>query len=420
MKTHLLFNSIFCLLISFCAVQADVITDWNTAALDAIRIDRSAPPIASRNLAMLHTAMFDAVNGITRTHQPYLVTGHVPAKASVVAAASAAAYNMLVAAYPGQQTNFAAVYVAAISSVPNSPHKDAGTTWGETVARAVLQSRTNDGSAVTVPYVPGTNVGDWTPTPPGFAPALLPQWGQVTPFAMLSGSQFRPPTPPLLTSSQYTLDFLMTRSLGAITNSLRTADQTEIALFWVDGPGTATPPGHWNEIAQTVALAQGNSLEQNARLFALLNIALADAAISCWDSKYTFNRWRPVTAIQQADLDGNPDTIADANWSSLIPAPPFPEYTSGHSTFSAAAAAVLASFYGADAISFATGSDGLPNVTRTFASFSSAADEAGLSRIYGGIHFMTSNENGLTSGGQLGAYVVQNFLLPKRNSSHGK
>jgi hypothetical protein len=415
MKNHLLRNVSVLSLLIFSVAQADTVTDWNSAALEAIRANHSSPPVASRNLAMLHAAIFDSVNGITRTYQPYFVSGHVSPSASVQAAASAGAYTILAAEYPSQQPQFAALYSASVANIANSPHKRAGTTWGENVANTILASRASDGSTNIISYTPGTNAGDWVPTPPAFAPALLPQWGSVKPFAMASGSQFRPPPPPSLTSTQYTLDFGLTKSLGGITNSLRTLDQTEIALFWADGAGTATPPGHWNEIAQGIAAAHGNTLEQNARLFALLNIALADSAIACWDAKFTYNRWRPVTAIAEADLDGNPDTDADPNWLPLLITPPFPEYTSGHSTFSGAAAAVLGGFYGTDTLSFTSGSDTLPNVTRSFSNLSSAAEEAGISRIYGGIHFMTANQNGLQLGVQIGGYVVQNFMVAKKS-----
>src|SRR5213595_1294049 len=212
---------------------------------------------------------------------------------------------------------------------------------------------------------------------------------------MSSSSQFRPPGPPSLDSEQYAADYNEVKELGAALGSTRTADQTQIALFWADGAGTETPPGHWNSIAQIIAAGQGNTLEQNARLFALLNIAMADAAICAWDTKYTYHNWRPVTAIRNGDTDGNPATEPDPAWSSFIVTPPFPDYVSGHSTFSSAAATVLALFYGTDAITFTTGSDFMPGVFRSFNSFSAAAGEAADSRVYGGIHFRFASDDGL-------------------------
>jgi membrane-associated phospholipid phosphatase len=198
------------------------------------------------------------------------------------------------------------------------------------------------------------------------------------------------------------------KTLGAVNSSRRTADQTEIALFWADGAGTVTPPGHWNVIAQDVAAR--NSMRQKARLFALLNVALADAGIASWDAKYTYNFWRPVTAIRAGDTDGNPATAPDPTWTSLITTPPFPEYTSGHSTFSGAAAAVLSRFYGTPRVPFSTTSDALPGVVRDFSGFLEAAREAALSRLYGGIHFRSANEDGLKAGLAIGEWTFKKTM----------
>jgi hypothetical protein len=208
---------------------------------------------------------------------------------------------------------------------------------------------------------------------------------------------------------RYAQDYDQVKALGAKTSAVRTAEQTEIARFWADGAGTVTPPGHWNMIAADVAQQRGNTLAENARLFALVNIAMADAGIVSWDAKYHYNLWRPITAIREGDDDGNDATAGDATWEPLLATPPFPECTSGHSTFSGAAATILASLYGDD-FAFTTDSDGLPGVTRSFLSFSDAADEAGISRIYGGIHFQFSNEQGLATGRGLGEYVAGNYL----------
>ena len=229
---------------------------------------------------------------------------------------------------------------------------------------------------------------------------------------MLAGSQFRPPGPPALNSARYAVDLNQVQQLGATNSTVRTPEQTQIARFWSDFSYTATPPGHWNGIASVIAESRGLSLLETARLFALLNITMADAGILCWDAKYTYDFWRPVTAIRAADTDGNPDTTPDPGWNSLLPAPPFPEYTSGHSTFSKAAAVILARFFGTDAIAFSISSDALPTVTRSYSSLSAAADECGISRIYGGIHFYFSNRDAKTAGSALAEYVLGNFLLP--------
>lgn len=399
------------------SAQADVVTDWNTAALDAIRGNRTPPPRASRALACLHASIYDAVNGISRTHESYFVQSAVAASASKEAAASAAAHKALSAFFPTNTAAFDALHTSILSGIPSGPRKAAGIAWGESVCDQILIWRAGDGFDAVIAPLPALGPGDWVPTPPAFAAYLLPQWGFLTPFAMIDHAQFRPPGPPALGSAAYAEDFNEVKALGAATNSVRTPDQSEIALFWADGAGTETPPGHWNSIAQDIASARGNSMEQNARLFALLNIAMADAAICAWDAKYTFHNWRPVTAIRNADTDGNAATDTDATWSSFIATPPFPDYVSGHSTFSGAAATVLALFYGTDNISFTTGSDFLPGVFRSFTSFSAAAGEAMNSRLYGGIHFRFANEDGLTAGLSIGAWTLSNFLQPKGDRS---
>src|SRR6266480_3338145 len=248
--------------------NGDVVTDWNAAVLDAIRAGRTAPPIASRSLAILHVSIYDAVNGITRTHEPYLVQSSASASASLEAAASAAAHQALVNLFPAAASSFDTLHAAILAAIPNGPQKAAGIVWGESVANQILAARASDGSDALVPPPDGSGPGVWVPTPPAFSPYLLPQWGFVVPFGMSNSSQFRPPGPPSLDSEQYAADYNEVKELGAALGSTRTADQTQIALFWADGAGTETPPGHWNSIAQIIAAGQGNTLEENARLFA--------------------------------------------------------------------------------------------------------------------------------------------------------
>ena len=389
--------------------HADVVMDWNIAALDAIRAGGTAPPIASRSLAICHISIYDAVNGIARTYEPYLVPSAVPASASREAAASAAAHEALVNLFPASASTFDALHAAILAAIPDGPHKLAGIVWGEFVANQILAARANDGSDAIVEPPGGSGPGVWIPTPPAFLPYLLPQWGFVAPFAMNSSSQFRPPGPPSLDSEQYAADYNEVKALGAAVGSTRTEDQTEIALFWADGAGTETPPGHWNNIAQTIAGGRSNTLEQNARLFALLNIAMADAAICAWDAKYAFHFWRPVTAINFAE--------PELNWMSFIVTPPFPDYVSGHSTFSGAAATVLELFYGTEDLPFTIGSDFLPGVYRSFPTCLDAAEEAAVSRLYGGIHFRSANDDGLEAGISIGEWTGTGYLLPKGNRS---
>lgn len=397
--------------------SADVVTDWNQVTLNAIRTQRATPQIASRALAMVHVAMYDAVNGITHTHTPYLVSSKAPGVASIEAAALAAARDTLNSLFPTQQVTFEAAYQQSLSGIRNGKPKTAGLAWGSSVAAAVIAARANDGAFVTVPYTPGTNAGDWQPTPPAFAPALHPNWPWVTPFALESGDQFRPPPPPALTGAQWAFDFNQVKELGALNSATRTAEQTEIGRFWIDGPGTATPPGHFNVIAQVVSAEAGLSLPENARLFALLNMAMADAGIAAWDAKYVYNFWRPITAIRAGDTDGNADTLADPAWTPLVPTPNHPDYLSGHATFSMAGATAMAGFFGTDNIPFTIPSESLPGVTRSFTSFSKAAEESGWSRIFIGIHFWSAVREGWATGAEVGQLVVDNYLRDRPGRS---
>ena len=397
--------------------QADAVLDWNEVLLDAIRVDKTPPPKASRAMACVNISIYDAVNGILGGSTPYHVTDHTPAGASPEAAAIAAAHRALVALYPAQQATFDTARTASLAAIPDGTAKTDGIAWGEHVADAILELRADDNSGATFPWEPPLGGGWWLPTPPAFAAPLLPNWPHVTPWAMTSGSQFRPAAPPAPNSAECTAAFREVKRLGRVDSTARTADQTQIALFWADGAGTETPPGHWITIASGLSQDRGLGLAENARLFGLLGITVADAAVVSWDVKYVYNNWRPVTGIQHADQDGNPDTEADPSWLSLIATPPFPSYSSGHSTFSGSSSRLLAHFFGTDAIPFSTVSDGLPGVTRSFTSFSQAAEEAGQSRIYGGIHWQFDNQAGLASGRALADHVFFNFLTPAAAAS---
>lgn len=412
MLKRLAYVAVICLAIPHC-LHADVIVDWNNVLLTTIRDTSLNPPRASRAMAMMHTAMYDAVNSIAGTHQPYHINVTTDSATSREAAAAQAAHGVLSNLFPTRQAIYDSALANHLSAVVDGPNKVAGIQLGNTVADGILALRSNDHSDYVTPYTPGNQMGDWVPTPPAYAPSLLPNWPALTPFAMTSGDQFRNPNgPPELTSAEFAAAFAEVKDIGSATSATRTADQTDIAYFWADNAGTSTPPGHWNRIAQEVAQTQGNTLEENARMFALLGISLADAAIVAWDNKYAYSDWRPVTAIRSGDLDGNPATAADANWTSLITTPPFPSYTSGHSTFSGAAAALLAGFYGSDDIAFSDSAEGFSVSDRSFSSFSQAATEAMNSRLYGGIHWRYDNEDGLAGGSALGNYVYATMLRP--------
>jgi hypothetical protein len=387
--------------------SADAAVRWNQIALQAIKTNASDPDFASRALAMESLAVFDAVSAIDGT-PGYLLNMTAPADADANVAAAQAAHDVLTYLFPAQKATFDAALASALGAIPDGQGKTDGIALGAAVAAQIIALRANDGWNANVIDDGSTAVGQWRPTAPSYMPALDPQWASVTPFALTSPSQFLPPGPPDLASQAYADAVNLTESLGAANSTTRTADQTQIANFWKDGAGTYTPPGEWNSIADQVAQAQGDSLAADARLFAELNVALADSAIAAWNTKFDYNTWRPITVIQDASSFTNAGIIQDPNWQPLIITPNFPEYVSGHSTFSAAAAEVLSSFFGNN-YAFDTGSSSLPGVTRNYSSFWDAANEAGMSRIYGGIHFSFSNTDGLALGTQVGDWTLQAF-----------
>ncbi len=405
------------------AAGANVILDWNAAALQAIRTNLTPPPVAARALAMLDIAMYDAIEMASSNGHPFDLPGlntlpHTPFVFAPVAAA-AAADRVLDALFPAQTATFDAQLQATMSATPSFLRLFMGNSLnlGSQIGGLVLDWRSNDGSTTAVTYQPQDGLGNWQPTPPAYAPAVLPQWGGVTPFSLDNAAQFMPSGPPTLDSAAFATAYNEVKTLGSANSTARTADQTQIAKFWADNGGTATPPGHWNEIAAQIAQKKHLSLEQTAKLFAELNIAEADAGIACWDCKYTYSFWRPVTAIREGDLIGVPGVTGQADWAPLLGTPSFPTYISGHSTFSAAAATVLSSFFGNN-YHFTTTSDAMPGVTRSFTSFAQAAQEAGQSRIYGGIHYQFDNQDGLKMGTQIGQFVLANFTQDSHGQHH--
>lgn len=394
--------------------SANVVLDWNAALLNAVRAESTAPPRAARAMAMAHTAAFDAVNAIDGTHEHYAYsTGSVASGTVREAAAAGAMHRVLSALFPTQQSMFDATLASTLSGLPGGAGVTNGLALGHASGDAMLALRGSDGSGATPPaYTGGNGVGQWRPTPPGNAPGALPHWNSVTPFAMSSGSQFRGAAPPSITSAAYASAYNQVKEIGSLNSATRTQDQTNIALFWIDGPGTATPPGHMLRIATTIAQQQNLSVSESARLFALLGLAVADAGVAAWDMKYANSFWRPITGIQEGDSDGNAGTVGDAGWAPLIPTPNHPSYTSGHSTFSAAGASVIENFFGTASFAFTDSSEtaGVPD--RSFTSVWDAANEAGISRIYGGIHWSFDNIEGLACGDAVGDWVVANYLRP--------
>ena len=393
-------------------VQADVVTDWNQIANTTLAAGAVRFPPQTRTLAIMHAAIFDSVNAINRQYSPYAIDLSAPG-ASPEAAAAAAAHLVMVTLVPTQQANLNAAYAASLAQIPDGTAKSDGIALGETVALALLVQRSSDDLTFIAPYTPGIGPGAWQPTAPAFGPAVWVRWGNMSPFTLRSGSQFLPEGPPALSSAEYTADFNEVKSLGALNSATRTPDQTQMALFWLENSNFT-----WNRIARLAAAANNNTLVQNARLFALLNMAGADSIISGFETKYTYNFWRPITAIRAGDNDGNDDTLGDPNWTPLAPlplfaTPPHPDYISNHAIYSAAAAQVLASFFGGDDFNYTVTTSTSPNgAFRGYSSFKQAAEECGASRIYVGYHFPTAVKHGLNMGKQVGNFAFHHFLKP--------
>ena len=394
------------------AQSVNPVIEWNRTLLVILRTAGAQPATihSTRSFAMLHASIFDAVNNIDGTYSPYMVRlSNVSRLASQPGAADQAAHDVLVALYPAFQVTLDAELQQDLAQIPEGQDKTDGVTVGQAVAAQILAFRSTDGANLTPPlFIPVNLPGDYQLTPPNFAPADFTQWPQVTPFALARADEFRPGPPPQLTSEDYTRAFDEVKSLGLITSTTRTQQQTLVGNFW-----NGNIQDFWNEIAQTAALGHHLGLARSARLFALLNISLADTTIAFFEAKYTYQFWRPVTAVQSAGDDGNPNTEPDPNW---LPLPtktaPDPSYPGAHSAISFAAAEVLKSDVG-DGFTFNVTSESLKGVERHFTSFSAAAQEAGLSRIYAGQHFRTDHVAGKGLGKKVAESIVDTILLPR-------
>jgi len=391
------------------------VVQWNKTLLIIVRTPGAQPATVhpTRSFAIMHAAIYDAVNAIDRTHKPYLVrlTG-VSRFASQDAAAASAAHEVLVALYPTFQAMLDAQLQQSLAAIPEGVDKTEGSSIGKTVADGILKLRADDGSnASPVPFV-FTNPpvpGDYQSTPPNFPKQpQFTHWSNVTPFALKRANQFRPDPPPALTSDAYTDAYNEVKSLGTVNGTLATPDQSLTGLFW-----NGAIQNYWNEISQTATLRHELTTPQSARLFALLNLTFADSVIAFYDAKYTYNFWRPVTAIREAATDANPATIPDPNWLPEVgKTTPDPAYPGAHAVISAAGDSVLTSFLGKKHFDFTVTSEVLAGVSRSFKSFSAADQEATLSRIFAGVHFRSDLTTGQTLGREIGDFVVDNFLTP--------
>jgi hypothetical protein len=383
----------------------DVVTEWNQKAGAAVVEAKVYPFAGGRDMSMVHVAMFDAINSIEGRYTPYKVKVAAPTGSSAEAAGVAAAHAVLVKIFPEQKASFDAAYAASLAQIPEGSGKTAGIGVGEEVAGKILALRAADGADAPNTYRPSTAPGVYVPT----TLPIASQWGNVTPWVMERGSQFRPAAPPDLKSAEWARDYNEVKDLGGKKSATRTAEQTEAARFWI-----ITGPQSWDSLVRELAAAPGRSLVENARLFALVEMAGADAYISVFDAKYVFNLWRPITAIRNGDMDGNDATSRDAGWEPLIDTPQHPEYPCAHCITSAAVRAVLESEFGAGPISLSMTSSAAPGVTHKWASIEEWANEVSVARIYGGIHYRNSTVVGKDMGKKIGELAVKNYLKPAR------
>jgi PAP2 superfamily len=389
-------------------VSSNPVVQWNQELLTLLQTPGAQPATIhpTRTLAITQLAVYDAVDAITGRYQPYIKTAAAPAHASLPAAVAAAARTSLDALLPTQQQAIDAMYQSSLAALGSTPAVRKGVLVGDRAARAILTARSNDGSALPAPaFTPGSGPGAYQPTPPAMLAPVFGQWPKVTTFALRSASQFRPPAPPALTSAQYVDAFSQVASLGRRDSITRSTDQTAIGKFWGAAPIWIV----WNQIAQMTITGFQSTPTQSARLFALLGTTLADSAIGLYDAKYTYDRWRPITAITAPDT-GNPAAVSDPTWTPLASTAPDPSYPGAHATFSEAAAVTLADFFGTDNFAFSLSNQALPGVIRSFGSFSQAADEASASRIYAGQHFAYDEQAGAALGRQIADYTGDHLL----------
>lgn len=388
--------------------HADVITDWN--AIMQTTVEQVDPFVQVRTAAIAQVAMFEAVNSITHDYQPYLDDVAAPRGAAPEAAAISAAHRVLTTLIPQNAANLDALRATSLSAIPDGSSKRNGIAVGEAAAAALLAVRATDGSDVIVPYTPGTKVGDWQPTPPDHTPAFRPGMGRVATFAIRSGQQFPLEPPPPLRSERYTRDYSEVMRFGDRKATERTPYQSNIARFYAV---TDAVPLYF-DAARQVSAAQGKTLSENARTFALLGMAIFDAAVACFDAKYSYNLWRPVTAIRAGDRDGNRETRPDPAWLPFIDTPPFPSYPSGHAAFGAAARRVLEHEYGAAGHSITLRNPLVPDVELHYSSWKRITDDVDDARVFGGVHYRFDQEAAARQGKRVGKYVLEHQLRPRR------
>jgi hypothetical protein len=398
--------------------RADTVTEWNQIASDALIRDGGQGAVSSVHLAMIHGAIYDAVNAIEGGYEPYLTEPPARRWYSQEAAAATAAYRVLVDSRPplvaaAQQPALAArlkpLYDATLAAVPAGPAKDGGIATGNAAADAMIAARTNDGRFGPFRFTVGSHPGEWRPVLPEFVNDPGAWLKDVKPFLVADSSQFRSLPPNPLTSHEYAEDFNEVKTIGARDSTTRTPDQTMAAQFW----GTANAAGTWSAIARSIAVAQHGSIADNARLFATLYLTSADALITTWVDKARYSYWRPITAIREAGNDGNAETKPDAAWLPLVATPPYPDHPSGLSALGGAFVRTLQTFYGTDEARFGVTNAATTPVTRNYTRFSQAIVEIVNARVWSGIHFRIADEQGAAIGQAVARWSEGHFFEPE-------
>lgn len=383
-------------LVTSSLAHAGVIEDWNETFLNAVRKETPPPCLVSRNLPIFHLSVQRAVKAA--------VEKNLDAR-SVEQTAHLACRQAFLSFFPSQLK----MTEKLDANVDTTKASDVVHQIVNAAVKRTFKEREGDGSSTTINYIPSDRPGQWRRTPPAFRPPEFPHWGKVKPFVVDDVTKFRAPPPPALDSARYAEEINEVRDLGGKESKMRTAEQTMIAKFWADFSYTSSPAGHWNEIAREMCRSKKLPLTESAHFFALLNTALADTCITIWDTKYHYNLWRPVTAIRRADEDGNDATTADPKWEPLLKTPPHPDYVSGHSGISGAAATIMEHQFGKEGVSFEASSDDVKDTKRRFTSFQTCAEEIARSRVYGGIHYSAAGESGLKLGRSIAEEAIRRF-----------
>jgi hypothetical protein len=408
------------------AAHADAVTDWNNNANAAII--SQGPAVATAHAAILSTAMvqgavYDAVNAIAGGYRPYLPTPRADPMFSQDAAATAAAYTVTKALVPAREAVLTSQYNATLAGIPPGPARDGGVAVGTAAGEAMLAARQNDGRNSAFQFTLGTQPGEWRASPPLFLLDPTPWVGNVKPFLVPTAEMLRTKGPNPLTSRAYARDVNEVKSVGSLTSTTRTADQTMAAIFWQTQPGPL-----WGGLMAELSAQRGLTTAENARLYAMVSLAEADASIGCWNDKYYWNFWRPIDAIRGAADDGNPRTAADPAWTPLfdpsvatvppLSTPAFPDHPSGHSCLTGATMSVLRSFFKTDKASIDVFSSRFPGVARHFERFSDVADEVVSARVWGGIHFRTADEQGVTLGEKVAKWERRHYFQRAGHGDH--